>query len=420
MSRPIACLFALAAAGCFGSTPEERFLVAPLAELAPFERTHARDPLEILLDPDFSVPSHLRPCCAFGRDLRVSMAALPVPMVQVQNVLAPDEIGEHAYDGGLVSLQHGVRKGFVSSEANGLLYTCRGGFIDLAHVRDYADWTAFLARRIEASLSTGAAFELPAEGGRRFVFLTRVDDALVESVGARVAAVRIAGWLAFQLSAWHESATWFGWSSLDLFPEVASAFSPEDLYSNLLGIQLASYAIEVGAAESEADFNRAMGAALASALRTLGALPRDGTRRALEAVDGLWWDSGRRLPELRVVLRRNFELGPGLIPWRISEPWAEAHAPRFAQDLNEHCRAHNPAPAELRYSTDLAGRPIEELARMDVELEPALAQRIPRGDPGSRWLSQAELADLVVAIRADNERIFGVGFDGPAPVQVTR
>ncbi len=287
-------------------------------------------------------------------------------------------------------------------------------------MRDYADWTAFLARRIEASLSTGAAFELPPEGARRFVFLTAVDDSLVESVGARAMAVRIAGWLAFHLSIWHESATWFGWSALELFPERVSAFSPEDLYSNLLGIHLASYVIEAGAASSEAEFNRAMDVAIRDALLALGALPREATRRALESVDGLWWDSSQRLPDMRVVSRRNFELGPTLTPWRIPQEWAASQAPGFAEDLRAHCPSDNRAPATLRYPTEVAGRPIASIARFDLELEPSLAALVPRTQPDTRWLSQSELASLVTHIRGDNERVFGVGFDRSTIDEVAR
>ena len=78
----VACEIALVAAalgatGCVGSTPDDRFLVAPLSDVAVFERTRARDPLDLLLDPEFSVPVNLCPCCAFGRDLGVSVASLP-------------------------------------------------------------------------------------------------------------------------------------------------------------------------------------------------------------------------------------------------------------------------------------------------------------------------------------------------------
>ena len=39
----------------------------------------------------------------------------------------------------------------------------------------------------------------------------------------------IARRLAFQLSIWHEIATWYGWSAVPGYPEKLSAFSPEDL-----------------------------------------------------------------------------------------------------------------------------------------------------------------------------------------------
>ena len=66
-----------------------------------------------------------------------------------------------------------------------------------------------------------------------------VDPEIVAAHGRRAVAVPLAQWIAFQLSTWHEIATWFGWSALSIFPEEASAFSPEDLYSNLLGIRIA-------------------------------------------------------------------------------------------------------------------------------------------------------------------------------------
>ena len=38
--------------------------------------------------------------------------------------------------------KHGYNNGW--SEGNGIVYTCRGGHIDIAHLRKTADWTAFL------------------------------------------------------------------------------------------------------------------------------------------------------------------------------------------------------------------------------------------------------------------------------------
>jgi hypothetical protein len=44
----------------------------------------------------------------------------------------------------------------------------------------------------------------------------------------------LAEWTAWQMSIWHETVTWFGWDAVPGFSEEASAFSPEDLYSNPL------------------------------------------------------------------------------------------------------------------------------------------------------------------------------------------
>ena len=43
-------------------------------------------------------------------------------------------LGEHSYKSG-------------KGEQNGMIYTCKGGHIDIAHLHKGADWTAFLAER---------------------------------------------------------------------------------------------------------------------------------------------------------------------------------------------------------------------------------------------------------------------------------
>ncbi|OWA85706.1 hypothetical protein BV377_29140, partial [Klebsiella pneumoniae] len=44
---------------------------------------------------------------------------------------------------------------------------------------------------------------------------------------------QLAGHLAFEIALWHEIAQWYGFQSVPGFSEEISAFSPEDLYSNL-------------------------------------------------------------------------------------------------------------------------------------------------------------------------------------------
>ncbi len=342
---------------------------------------------------DFAAPSKLRPCCAFGTELGVGVAQVPVPMIELANVLEPHDVGQHRYDGGLLSPENPAQRGFLSPERNGLIYTCRGGFIDVAHVRDYADWTVHLALRLEPFLQSGVALVLPPEGGRRFVYLTALEPEWISRRGSWPLSVELAGWLAFQLSLWHEIAAWYGWSSIGLFPELASAFSPEDLYSNQLGIELAGRVLVRSRPESQASFNR--DAALVQVLSELEATSAADTRRALASVDGLWWDSRRRLPAADLVLRRNLDLGPSLRPWR-----AVSGGTRGAP-----CSV---APArEWILTTRVEGIPIQRIARLDVHVERALAALMPLLDPQSHSISQSDFPAVVARVRQANREAFG-------------
>lgn len=95
-------------------------------------------------------PESLRPCCAFGYDLHVRAAGIPIPMYQIGNVLTLGTLGKHHYN----DSAFGAVKNLLglSEEQNGLIYTRRGGFIDIAHVRDTADNTFYLFNRIAPTL----------------------------------------------------------------------------------------------------------------------------------------------------------------------------------------------------------------------------------------------------------------------------
>src|SRR5262245_23345406 len=75
--------------------------------------------------PLVAVRRRLRPCCAFGSELRVRVGALRVPIFAIGNIRSPDDIGHHSYDSGRGRDGHSAGR-----EKNGLVYTCRGGFID--------------------------------------------------------------------------------------------------------------------------------------------------------------------------------------------------------------------------------------------------------------------------------------------------
>jgi Protein of unknown function (DUF4056) len=367
--------------------------------------------------PEIPPPRQLRPCCAFGSGLHVSLGPLPpLPAFELPNVLGVEDLGPHRYDNGALAFEASRPGGPpVTNEHNGLVYTCRGGFIDTAHVRDWADWTLFLAARLGRSLETGGDLELAPEGGRRRVELGPIDPEEIEGYDRREIVVPLAQWIAFQLSVWHEIATWYGWASIPVFPEEASAFSPEDLYSNLLGIRIAGSLIYQGAVVSEASYNENMHGALQMILPRLGAQPAEVGRRAARAVDGQWWDSRVALPDKRLVLRRNFASGISISPWLVQQ------APVSRDPVSNEDRAalaalcREAGPIVLRNpDTCVNGRPFADYATVEIEVDEALARRgFPFPRPGSRTITQRDFAFVIERIRAQNAAEFGPDADRP-------
>ena len=81
-------------------------------------------------------PAALRPCCAFGVDLEVAVGRVPVPGVEIGNVTGREKLGPHRFDNGFISLNRHDSRGWVDDEGNGLVYSCRGGPLDTAHVAE--------------------------------------------------------------------------------------------------------------------------------------------------------------------------------------------------------------------------------------------------------------------------------------------
>ena len=134
-------------------------------------------------------------------------------------------------------------------------------------------------------------------------------------------ALRLAAHLAFELAAWHEVAQWYGYQSVAGFSEGVSAFSPEDLYSNLLGARLAIDLLNAGKAGSLPDYERAMSRAIPQALAQLQAQPPSATRFQFDMIDGGWWNSRCRLPQKVLLRYRNYNVSDRRLP---SRPWEQA------------------------------------------------------------------------------------------------
>jgi len=337
-------------------------------------------PAEDIYQPieHFTKSPKLRPCCAFGHSLRTTISGSSVP-VKLDNVLNPERLGHHSY-----------MKRSVETEMNGLIYTCKGGTVDIAHVRDYADWTAYLYERIIKVLGTGVLMEIPAEAANREILLRPVLTELTEDE-RRNLAILLAQRISFQLSVWHEIVTWYDHRSVALFSERLSSFSPEDMYSNLLGAIIGGEAIKTGV-----DFNMAMDCKIESAVHNLVPLPPGQTKKTLDSVDGLWWDRTKTIPDMQMVTRRNLDVGDEIRPWIISDKYSP------------YCSGREEKPTSLvvpKYGPkDLLLDDLYEL-RFTVDRTNVPKFHIP--DVDRHYVNQHDYAGIIKKIRREVKDEFG-------------
>ena len=181
---------------------------------------------------------------------------------------------------------------FIWSERNGIIYTCRAGHIDIAHVRKAADCTGYLAAVALEHIERGETRFLCKliEPSVYFISLTfppnwdDLDDTERERI-ARCVSRELAQYLAFTSLTWHEIITWFGYRPRPYKSEFPSAFSWEDTYSNLLGVHIAAAALE----DEHFAFSEAVTMVLEKRIDELGGQPAEVARQAAEAMKGKWY-----------------------------------------------------------------------------------------------------------------------------------
>jgi hypothetical protein len=202
---------------------------------------------------------------------------------------------------------------FCLSEKDGIAYTCRGGHIDVIHVRIAADWTAYLttvAYRHLMNHDSGFSYKLAVDRSKSFITFTYPDDwdslpQIEQMAIAKEVALAVGPYLTFTMTTWHEMLTWYGFKCIGPFPEFPSAFSWEDSYSNLLGTIIAVRALQ----DSEHKYNEAVKIALDQEMEKLGIQPARVARQASESVRGQWF-TGNIIFHVK-MMKRNFDIGLG-------------------------------------------------------------------------------------------------------------
>lgn len=206
-------------------------------------------------------------------------------------------------------------------EKNGILYTNKAGHIDLTHLRWTADYTKYLTKKTYKTLmkkrkgySLNLAWE-PSTHKIRFTYPENWDN-LSKQEKEKIAdeiAFQVGPYISFNATLWHEIITWFGTRFAGIEPEFNSAFSWEDVYSNLLGTKLGLEAIT----DPDHGYDTALTLAINKEIKRLGVRSRKDAIYAVEKMRGKWFKGYLNVH----TMKKNMDIGlddgyitPTLVP----------------------------------------------------------------------------------------------------------
>lgn len=238
-----------------------------------------------------------------------------IPLFPITSFIHPDKFGVHSY-----GQPH-------PKEKNGVIYTCRGGFIDFSHVRCAADWTVFLAFKMIADSSD---FDLEPEAGSLKLHFQHSSNLLPDDV------VALAQKIAFERLLWHEIASWHYHPPNFMFSEQQSAFTPEDLYSNFIGTMVGKeIALRILKSEDTLSYTQIATEEIEQMMATLNPLKTKkesasaydivNRSKQLKLPEGernkdVWWDNKIVFSDQRYVFKRSMDIGPEISPWLVPSP----------------------------------------------------------------------------------------------------
>lgn len=233
-------------------------------------------------------------------------------------------------------------------EKNGVVYTCKGGFLDVSHLRAATDWTVYLTFKI---LNEPQGFDLPEELGSLRLDFKNIDELSLEEVATMSQKI------AYERLLWHEIVSWYYHGPNHLNSEQQSAFTPEDTYSNLLGTVIGkNVALRILTLQEDLTYEQIATEEINKMVATLQPLSIEACIKAYDKVDrykqlqlpakqrnaDVWWDSNIIFRDQRYVFKRYMNIGPVLEPWLV--PGSE--------ELN--CPEYRPSSSPLQANTQTA------------------------------------------------------------------
>jgi hypothetical protein len=257
---------------------------------------------------------------------RDRMGALPFPgAFTLYHASDPNFLGDHCYERSAV---------LAADEANGIVYTTRAGFIDLAHVRITVDTLRFCTERIREGIAQGqSSVTLTTLEGSRFI-VELPDTGIATAAEANEQeqeqqqaerrrlidelSLRLGQRVTYLMMTWHEVLTWFGYRTVSWIDESPSAFTWDDSMSHVIGLRVAERVLrEQQQPQQDVSFDEAVTSGLRAELIEVGVVPPAQTDRAVRAVQGWWWLRSKPLKrQLDIGLRDEDDntVHPWLVP----------------------------------------------------------------------------------------------------------
>lgn len=206
------------------------------------------------------------------------------------------------------------------SEKVGMVYTQKGGFFDIGHVRESADRTRYAVdllyhqliksnQRFRFTLIEPSDYYVTVRYPENWKYL----DETAKKEIVREISIRYGQYLGHQSLIWHELLTWFGYASSGLFSEQISSFSWEDPFSDVTGTWLGVEAIRKGGS-----YDEQVTRLLTEKLKELKAEPANIGRKAEDVIKGKWYTGGGYF--FVTMKKRNFDVGfddGQVTPWLV-------------------------------------------------------------------------------------------------------
>jgi len=239
---------------------------------------------------------------------RIRIGSLASPFLGTKYIEV-DQLGKHGYAS-------------RAYENNGIIYTCRAGHIDIAHVRNNADWTAHLSAVAYDHLRKNHTY-FHFKTGEDSIYHVQLEypahwnklSPVSKYKAMKEVSIGLGRYFTYISGVWHEVVTWFGYKSYGVYSEFHSAFSWEDTFSNVLGDFLGEQSL----LDTTGTYDEAMTMLLKQYLGMLDPQPAKVGEEAAKMLEGKWFSNGF----LHVnMYRRNYDIGfadglitPATIPY---------------------------------------------------------------------------------------------------------